>query len=198
MEMRNWFRERGGIFCHLKSKYIYQNEHYIGIGVNKDKIIISKPTGVLFDFPTVQGVYERLDRNIIPLIHNLGIKVYGSGPNDAPVKDLFDKWYDYGTPYYEYLCHFRDLYAFIPGCKECMGLTAIEAQAHGATIICERGEIKDEVGILLSHYKRGDNSLIGEVYNTFNNNRFQLSQRVLDRFDMEKVASRFIEHLERL
>ena len=149
--MVEWFAARGGVLSHLGERSLAAHEHYIGLGV--DDVVRFDPTRarrtVLFDFPKS----PRLDRSTLFDVGRLdavrrahsGYRLLGSGAPDSPIRDAFDAWIPYGTPHDDYVRHFDDCLAFIPGSAESMGLAVAEAQVAGAAIVCPEGWIKPEI-----------------------------------------------------
>jgi hypothetical protein len=149
--MVDWFAARGGVLTHLRERPLAAHEHYIGLGV--DDAVRFDPARdrrtVFFDFPKSPRVdtstlfdVGRLDavRRAHP-----GFRLLGSGGPDSPIREAFDAWIPYGTTHDEYVRHFDDCLAFIPGSAESMGLAVAEAQVAGAAIVCPEGWIKPEI-----------------------------------------------------
>ncbi len=149
--MARWFGAHGGVLSHLRERPLADYEHYIGVGVDvAGQFAARRPrTSVLFDFPRTSTIdvaptfaRTRLDavRQAYP-----ELRLLGTGPADAPIRDWFDAWIAYGVPHDDYLQSFAGCCAFVPGCAESLGLAVAEAQAAGCAIVAPPGWIKTEM-----------------------------------------------------
>jgi hypothetical protein len=136
--MIDWFAARGGVLVHLALRPLRDREHLVGVAVSDVRCDPSAARrDVFFDFP--QNGSRRvwaIDRADVDAVRAAlpRLALVGSGTADSPQREWFDRWVTYGVPHPEYVAGFTRCVAFVPGCRESMGLAIAEAQVAGACI----------------------------------------------------------------
>ncbi len=201
LEYCRWFAARGGVLCHAVDAHAERYEHWIGLGVD-DRVVRPDPDGrrdhVLFDFPRSKSLNpaEDFDPSILAELRPQlpGWRLVGSGEPDAPIRDAFDGWIDYGTPHAEYVtAAFARAVAVVPGCEESLGLAIAEAQVAGACIVSSESQVRSEVLVpeAAVPYRAGDpRSLVDALLEAGRRDPEQIRRQASERFDYAAVVTR--------
>lgn len=192
--MIDWFAARGGVLVHLSERPLRANQHHVGVGVGDVRCDPSAVRSeVFFDFP--QGgarrgwAHERADveavRAALP-----AVTLVGSGAVDAPQREWFDRWVTYGVPHPEYVAAFTRCVAFVPGCRESMGLAVAEAQVAGACIAGRPGLVSAEM--LVPAADAVDADLVAGVRRAIAADHAAIARQAAARFSADVLARRVL------
>ena len=191
--MHEWFKARGGVLVHLSGNSVDANEHVTGLGVDTEVVRYDPEATrnvVVFDFPSGEHVeaWKDFRPELLPTLRDAlpSCRIIGSGPADAPIRDVFDTWVPYGEEHPCYVRLFKGCAAFVPGCAESMGLAAAEAQVSGACIACPRGYINEELVCPAANkmYRGGDRSLVRALRRALTQDPEQIVREASRKFDM--------------
>jgi len=198
---RDWFiATGGGVLCHLPDVKLERHEKWIGVGVDLD--VVPAPLGpsdrILFDFPqsSTEDAAPMFDIRVLDTVRARlnGCVIAGSGPADAPVRGAFDEWVAYGQEHTTYVrAAFHNLFAFVPGLDESMGLSLAEAQAAGASIVFSGSQVRESMLCpeATVHYRAGDpDSLAHALIEARTRDRERIRAQAADHFDFAAVAAR--------
>lgn len=163
-----WFANEGngGMLCHFPVWKLRSYEHSIGLGVDIEAMPAFSRTRdtVIFDFPMAKGrpSWGGFDPAAIAAVRQqlAGATLVASGPAEFPHRELFDLWWEYGRRHPEFAEVYRRAFAFVPGCRETMGLSIAEAQVCGASIVCEEREILPQMSVSRFSYRRGNHAAL--------------------------------------
>ena len=152
-EYCEWFGDRGGVLCHLDDDRLEPYEHWIGIGVDPDVVRPARDgrrDHVVFDFPRSNSddPASRFDARTLTAVREAlpMLRLVGTGTADAPIRDEFDLWLEYGVPHPVYVAAaFSRAVAVVPGCAESLGLALAEAQVAGACVVSSEFQVKDQI-----------------------------------------------------
>lgn len=201
-EYSEWFGARGGVLVHLPAKQFEPYEQWIGLGVDGDVVQPGASRDrVLFDLPRShnEDTSAHFDSRIIDAVRAVlpDVRVCGSGPRDAVVRDAFDEWIDYGQPHAAYAAAaFPGCFAVVPGWYESLGLAVAEAQVAGACVLHTGYWVRDEMlvegaGI---RYERGNvASLVRGLVHARESDGVAIRAAALELFDYATVARRTLD-----
>jgi hypothetical protein len=195
-----WFAARGGVLCHLTEGLLLPHERWIGLGVDLDVV----PAGdgprdeVVFDFPrsSRRDTASEFDPGVLDAIRarRPELRLVGSGPADAVVRDAFDTWVPYGQDHDAYVAAaFSRAVAFVPGWYESMGLPIAEAQVAGACVVSSEYQVRDEMLVpeAAIAYRSGDaGSLADALAEVGQRDAEVIRAQAVERFDFAAVVER--------
>jgi hypothetical protein len=200
-EYREWFAATGGgVLCHLPTDKLEPYDSWIGVGVDPD--VIPAPVGpsnrVLFDFPrsSNENAASTFDVSVLDEVRAQlsECTIAGSGPADAPVRDAFDEWIAYGQDHATYVrAAYRNLFAFVPGWQESMGMPFAEAQMAGACIVFSERQAPEAMlcpDAAISYQAGDPRSLARALADARTRDRGRIRQQAAERFDFTEVVKR--------
>ncbi len=201
-EACRWFAARGGVLCHVvDGDAVEPYEHWIGVGVDTDVVspaADARRDAVLFDFPRSDDddTAARFDTGAVPLVRDglPGVRVLGSGPSDAPIRDAFDGWVPYGQAHAAYArAAYGTAFALVPGASESMGLALAEAQMAGASVVYTGRQVRPALLVPggSQRYEAGDAaSLVAALAAARAADPAGIRRAAMVQFDYEAVAAR--------
>jgi hypothetical protein len=196
-----WFGARGGVLCHLTDGDLLPYERWIGLGVDPEVVrpaIDQRRDRVLFDFPKssqhdsaagfdlakLDAVRERLP----------DLRLVGSGPPGAPIRDEFDDWIDYGQDHATYVrAAFAGVAAVVPGTGESLGLALAEAQVAGACVVASEYQVKRAMSVpeaTVAYDADDPRSLAEAMVTGTSRNGLRIRREALERFGFGAVVTR--------
>lgn len=192
-----WFAERGGVLCLGLEDQPAPFEHWIGLGVDTDVVprpadvrtdVIFDPVGVpkadALDLVELRGIKRRLP----------GVRLVGTGPDDAEHRSAFDDWVPYGQPHASYVRGaLRATFALVQLIVESGGMFLAEAQVSGACVVHRPHHTKGwvlcpEAGVLYRPETPG--ALVDALIEATHRDPHLIAAQARRAFDFVEVARR--------
>jgi len=197
----DWFAARGGVLCHLADGLLLRHERWVGLGIDGEVVTPAadgRRDTVLFDFPksTQLDTSLRFDVGVLDVVREMlpTVRVVGSGPAEATIRDAFDDWIAYDQDHATYVAAALDgLIAIVPGTSESLGVTLAEAQVAGACVVASEFQVNRFMRVPEAKvgYTAGDpRSLAHALAVASVRSGERIREQALERFDFEAVVER--------